>query len=120
MNIKTIMAFAVFAAVLMFSSAAFAEDAFFEVKMDKPSFMPSEITVKKGQKVTIKFTSLDVDHSVDLTEFGLKEILVPEKQSVTVEFTPAKTGVFPIPCKKYCGWRHLVGKRPHMEIKVVE
>ena len=98
---KKIMAFVVFAAALMISNAAFAEDAFFEVKMDRPSFMPSEITVKKGQKVTIKFISLDVDHAVDMIELGLKEIIVPEKQSVTVEFTPNKTGVFSLPCSKY-------------------
>lgn len=120
MKIKRIIAFAALAAVLMISSSVFAEDVFFEIKADRPSFSPSSITVKKGQKVTLKFTSLDVDHSVDLSEFGLKEILIPEKQSVTAEFTPAKTGTFSIPCKKYCGWRHLVGARPRLEIKVVE
>ncbi len=120
MKIKRIMVFAALAAVLMISNAALAEDAFFEVKMDRPSFSPSSITVKKGQKVTFKFTSLDVAHSVDLSEFGLKEVLVPEKESVTVEFTPVKTGVYSIPCKKYCGWRHLVGARPRLEIKVIE
>jgi len=139
MNIKRIMVFAVFAAALMTSSAAFAidevgtvgggivpagsaviEGAFFEIKADKPSFTPSSITVKKGQKVTLKFISLDVDHSVDMSVFGLKEILIPEKESVTFEFTPNKTGTFSIPCKKYCGWRHLVFSQPKLEIKVVE
>lgn len=141
MKMKRIMVFAALAAVLMISNVAFAADevgtgsgggtvpvvsavaegVFFEIKADKPSFTPSEITLKKGQKVTLKFTSLDVDHSVDLSEFGIKkEVLIPEKQSVTVEFTPDKTGAYSVPCKKFCGWRHLVGRRPRLEIKVVE
>lgn len=111
----------VFLAVsLLFSVAAFSEDVFFEVKADKPAFAPSSITVKKGHKVTIKFTSLDVDHGIHLETFGLKEVIIPEKDSITVEFTPEKTGVFDFPCTKYCGWRHLVGKRPRFEVKVVD
>lgn len=109
-----------FAASLFLPGKAVSQDVSFEVKAAKDSWEPSSITVKKGQRVSIKFTSVDVDHAIELDEFGLKKTLIPEKESVTLEFTADKVGTFSFPCTKYCGWRHLVGKRPRLEIKVVE
>lgn len=118
--ILSLVLFLVAAAMLLSSAPLMAEDAFFEIQADKPSFSPSSITVKKGQKVTLKFVSLDVDHGVHLKEFGLPDTKIPEKGAVTLEFTPDKTGTFSFPCTVYCSWRHLVGARPRIEIKVVE
>ncbi|MBI5875326.1 MAG: cupredoxin domain-containing protein [Deltaproteobacteria bacterium] len=115
-----ILCIMMFAASLLLPGIAVSQDVSFEVKAYKDRWEPSSITIKKGQKVSIKFTSLDVDHSVELDEFGLKEVKIPEKDSVTLEFTADKTGTFSFPCVKYCGWRHLVGMRPRLEIKVVE
>jgi len=113
------MFFLILSSILFFSGAAFS-DSSFEIKADEAGFEPASITVKKGEKVVIKFTSTDVNHGIHLDEFGLKNIIIPEKDSVTLEFTAGKTGTFSFPCTKYCSWKHLVGKRPRLEIKVIE
>ncbi|MDP2681795.1 MAG: cupredoxin domain-containing protein [Deltaproteobacteria bacterium] len=114
---KTI--FLILSLMLFFSGAAFS-DSSFEIKANKPGFEPTSITIKKGEKVVIKFTSTDVAHGINLDEFGLKNTIIPEKDSVTLEFTADKTGTFSFPCTKYCSWRHLIGARPRLEIKVIE
>ncbi|MBI5562104.1 MAG: cupredoxin domain-containing protein [Deltaproteobacteria bacterium] len=106
--------------MLALSTAVRAEDVFFEIKADKPSYTPSSITVKKGDHVKLKITSTDVEHGIHLEAFGLKDTIIPEKSSVVLEFTADKTGTFSFPCTKYCSWRHLVGARPRLEIKVIE
>lgn len=103
-----------------FSAAAIAADVFYEIKATKPAFTPSSITVKKGDHVTLKIISEDHAHGIELAEFGLKEIIIPEKESRTVDFTADKVGSFSFPCTKFCGYRHLIGQRPRLEIKVVE
>lgn len=115
-----ILCIMMFAASLLLSGMAVSQDVSFEIKAAKDSWEPASITVKKGQKVSIKFISVDVAHAIEIDKFGLKEVKIPEKESVVVEFTADKTGTFSFPCTKYCGWRHLVGMRPRLEIKVVE
>lgn len=115
-----ILCAAIFSMAVFLSNTAFAQDMGFEVKAYKDRFEPQSITVKKGEKVSIKFISTDVDHGIHLDEFGLKNTIIPEKDSITLEFTADKTGTFSFPCTKYCSWRHLVGMRPKFEIKVVE
>lgn len=117
---KKLAFLAVFSLMLAFSTSAIAADVFYEIKATKPAFTPSSITVQKGDHVTLKFTAEDHAHGIELDEFGLKEIIIPEKESRTVEFTADKAGVFSFPCTKYCGYRHLIGKRPRFEIKVAE
>ena len=113
------MFFLILSLILFFSGAAFA-DSSFEIKVDKVGFEPKLITVKKGEKVVIKFTSTDVAHGIDLDDFGLKNTIIPEKDSVTLEFTADKTGTFSFRCTKYCSWRHLIFVYPRLEIKVIE
>lgn len=111
------------AAVFAFSGAfspAGSEEAAYEIKAAKDGWTPNEITVKKGQHVKLKFVSVDVDHGINMKEFGLKNVIIPEKDSITQEFTPENAGTFTFPCTKYCSWRHLVGMRPYLTVKVVE
>jgi len=114
---KTI--FLILSLILFFSGAAFS-DSSFEIKADKLGFEPKSITVKKGEKVVIKFTSTDVAHGINLEEFGLKNTVIPEKDSVMLEFTPDKTGTFSFRCTKYCSWRHLIFAYPRLEVNVIE
>ena len=114
---KTI--FLILSLMLFFSGTAFS-DSSFEIKANKPGFEPTSITIKKGEKVVIKFTSTDVAHGINLDEFGLKNTIIPEKDSVTLEFTSHKTGTFSFRCTKYCSWRHLIFAYPRLEVNVIE
>ncbi|OGQ54728.1 MAG: hypothetical protein A3J24_10610 [Deltaproteobacteria bacterium RIFCSPLOWO2_02_FULL_53_8] len=103
-----------------FSTFAIAADVFFEIKATKPAFTPSSITVNKGDHVTLKIIAEDHAHGIHIDEFGLEDVIIPENESRTLEFTADKAGTFSFPCTKYCGYRHLIGRRPRLEIKVVE
>lgn len=109
-----------FLVLSVFPTFALSQNVTFEVKMSKTKFEPSSITIKKGQRVAIKFIATDVSHGITLKEFGLKKIIIKDKSEKTVEFTADKSGVFTFPCTKYCSWRHLVLKRPRLTIKVEE
>lgn len=68
-------------------------------------FIPSTITVKKEQKVTLNITSTDVDHGFGLSAFGITETLVAGL-TTSVVFTPDKTGTFSFFCSVFCGAGH--------------
>ena len=68
-------------------------------------FSPSTIEVKKGEKVRLLITSLDVPHGFSVPEYGINERLDPGKE-VTVEFTADKTGEFTAFCSVFCGAGH--------------
>ncbi|MBI3398659.1 MAG: cupredoxin domain-containing protein [Deltaproteobacteria bacterium] len=108
------------AMMFFFSHITLAQDVSFEIKAAKDGFTPSSITVPKGQKVSIKFISVDVEHGIHMDEFGLKNTIIPERDSVTLEFTADKAGAFSFPCTKFCSWRHLLGMRPRLEVKITE
>ena len=68
-------------------------------------FDPSVITVKQGDKVRIKITSLDVPHGFALPDFNINQNLEPKKE-VIVDFIADKKGEFPFHCSVICGQGH--------------
>jgi cytochrome c oxidase subunit II len=68
-------------------------------------FDPSVITVKQGDRVRIKITSLDVKHGFALPDFNVDQNLEPGKV-VTVDFIADKKGEFPFHCSVICGQGH--------------
>lgn len=60
-------------------------------------FKPNQITVKKGQKVKVTFTSAGGMHDFVVDEFNVKTDVI-SSGSTTVEFTPDKTGTFEFYC----------------------
>ncbi len=68
-------------------------------------FQPSEITVKKGDTVRLKITSIDVNHGFALPDFNVNARLEPNKE-VVVEFTADKAGTFSFFCSVVCGSGH--------------
>ena len=68
-------------------------------------FVPSVITVNKGDKVKLIIKSIDVTHGFALPDFGVSKNLEPGKE-VTVEFTADKTGEFTFFCNVICGAGH--------------
>lgn len=77
----------------------------FNITARQWSFEPSTIRVKKGDKVILHITSVDVAHGFALPAFGIDEYLEPGK-TVRVEFIADKTGTFSFACSVYCGAGH--------------
>src|SRR3989338_4384005 len=68
-------------------------------------FVPSSITVKKGDRVKLSIKSTDVAHGFTLTAFGISERLEPNK-TVVVEFVADKVGTHSFFCSVSCGSGH--------------
>lgn len=77
----------------------------FEITAKRFSFTPNEITVKKGQPVTIVLKSMDVDHGLRIRDLGVN-VKVKGGQSSEVTFTPDKVGDFVGHCSVFCGSGH--------------
>lgn len=77
------------------------------------TFNPSTITVKIGSKVTLKITSLDVEHGFAIEGLGVY-ILVKPGAYVYVTLTPDRVGVFRLECYVICGTGHW-----HMEGAII-
>lgn len=60
-------------------------------------FKPNVITVKKGEKVKLTFTSAGGMHDFSLDEFNVHTAMI-SSGSTTVAFTPDKTGTFEFYC----------------------
>lgn len=76
-----------------------------EIHARRFSFQPAEITLKKGETVTLALTSDDVAHSL-LIE-GLHVNGAMTKGHVTeVTITPAAVGDFRGRCGRFCGSGH--------------
>ena len=76
-----------------------------EITAKKWAFVPNEITVKKGDHVKLRITSIDVTHGFMLPEYGINERIEPGKVT-TVEFTADKAGEFSFRCSVMCGEGH--------------
>jgi cytochrome c oxidase subunit 2 len=69
------------------------------------SFQPSEITVKRGEPVTITFRSVDVTHGLVIEDLGiLREIKKGQPEDLTL--LPEATGTFEGRCAHFCGRGH--------------
>lgn len=63
-------------------------------------YEPSQITVKKGEKVRLVVNNVDTPHGIRIPEFDAKGENI-------VEFTPDKTGEFEWYCSIPCGSGHM-------------
>ena len=61
-------------------------------------FLPSEIKVKKGDKVKLIITSVDVPHTFTLVAYNIDEELKVGEDKV-IEFTADKEGTFTFTCE---------------------
>ncbi len=69
------------------------------------SFSPDEITVKKGEEVTLVIQSKDVSHGLVIEDLGVRTD-VKKGQSTEVKFTPEAAGTFEGKCAHFCGVGH--------------
>lgn len=80
------------------------------------SFEPAEITVHRGQPVTLELTSADVTHGLAVKELDIKTEIKKGKTS-EVTFTPETVGTFRGKCSHFCGMGHGSMK---LQIHVIE
>ena len=68
-------------------------------------FVPSTLTLRKGETVRLRVTSEDVIHGFFLRDLKLDADLEPgQTQEFTV--TPQKAGKFTLICHHFCGAQH--------------
>jgi cytochrome c oxidase subunit 2 len=68
-------------------------------------FTPSQITVKRGEPVTLRVSAEDRDHGFYQKDMGIDLDLSPEHAS-DVTITPEKAGRFVVICDHFCGSGH--------------
>lgn len=76
-----------------------------EVVAKRFAFEPAEITVHKGQPVTLEISTEDVAHGIVINELGIRTEVAKGKTS-EVSFTPEQTGTFVGKCAHFCGAGH--------------
>jgi cytochrome c oxidase subunit 2 len=76
-----------------------------EVAARKFEFGPKEISVKKGQRVTIVLTSSDFVHGFSIPDFNVRADAIPGK-TVEISFVANKVGKFIYLCDNFCGEGH--------------
>jgi len=87
------------------SSPAQAPTHRIEIHAKRFSFMPAEITLKKGETVTLALTSDDVPHSLLVEGLHINGAIT--KGHVTeVTVTPEAVGDFKGRCGRFCGSGH--------------
>ena len=67
------------------------------------SFHPKDITIRKGEEITIIFKNVGrIAHNLGIGEFGVRtHTILPFRQfgkTDGITFTPTKTGTFPFWC----------------------
>jgi cytochrome c oxidase subunit II len=77
-----------------------------EIVASRFSFAPNEITVKKGEQVTITVQSADVTHGLVIEELGLRTNQIKKGQPENLTLTPTTSGTFQGKCAHFCGKGH--------------
>jgi cytochrome c oxidase subunit 2 len=76
-------------------------------------FSPNQVTLKRGEPVTLHLTSDDVTHGFFMRALKIDEIIEPGKPT-DVTITPQTAGTFTTICDHFCGANH-----GNMNMKIV-
>ncbi|MBI4399544.1 cupredoxin domain-containing protein [Candidatus Micrarchaeota archaeon] len=77
----------------------------FNITAKQFEFIPSTITVNKGDKVRIRVKSIDVTHGFSIPGLNVNEQLGPNT-TVIVEFTAFEVATYDFMCNVFCGSGH--------------
>jgi cytochrome c oxidase subunit 2 len=77
-----------------------------EIVASKFSFAPNEITVKKGEPVTLTLHSTDVTHGLVIEPLHVRVEEIHKGQSTDVVLSPGTAGTFEGKCGHFCGKGH--------------
>jgi cytochrome c oxidase subunit 2 len=90
---------------LNLSSASGQSVPVMEVHARRYTFVPSEVTIRKGQTVKLELVSDDVIHSLVIDGLHL-QARMPARKKVEVVITPNQVGDFKGKCGVFCGSGH--------------
>lgn len=76
-----------------------------EIVASRFSFVPDEITLKKGEPVTLVLRSTDVVHGIKIGEFNVRSD-IKKGAGTEITFTPTQAGQFEGRCAHFCGRGH--------------
>jgi cytochrome c oxidase subunit 2 len=76
-----------------------------EIKAKKFEFSPSQLTLRKGETVTLRLVSEDRVHGFFQRALGVDADIDPAKAS-DVTLTPMQPGTYQVICDHYCGYGH--------------
>lgn len=105
---KSMKSLALAAAILVVSAASVGADEAprtITVSAKRFEFAPNQITLKKGEPVTLRVTSEDVTHGFFSRPLKIDADLAPG-QVVDVPVTPSAAGTYTIICDHFCGAQH--------------
>ena len=104
---SALLAFALVTALFIVPQAASAQSAprRIEIHAKRFVFQPAEITVKKGETVTLALTSDDVAHSLVIEDLHVNAAIT-KGHTKEVTITPDKAGDFEGRCGRFCGSGH--------------
>jgi heme/copper-type cytochrome/quinol oxidase subunit 2 len=68
-----------------------------EIRVSKRGFVPSRVTVRKGETSRIVLSSSDVEHCFAIDALRVEKRVVPGR-STRLEITPGQAGSFPFYC----------------------
>jgi cytochrome c oxidase subunit 2 len=98
-------ALAVLGAALAARALAAAPARRIELTARRFEFVPAEITVPRGTRLTLAISATDFVHGFAMPDFGIRQDVVPGRV-VEVTLTPGKPGRFHYLCDNFCGDGH--------------
>ncbi len=107
MKLKTFIAACVCFVALMVCATVSSSQApkTINIAASRFAFEPNEITVNKGEAVTLIIQSKDVAHGLVIEDLGVRTE-VKKGGSASVTFTPDTVGTFEGKCAHFCGSGH--------------
>ncbi len=102
---KLIIAITILISAGLALRAEMAPPSVVEISAKRFAFTPSEITLKKGEPVTIRMTASDHSHGLFIKALGL-DLDASPGQPDQATITPKETGRFLAICDDYCGSGH--------------
>jgi cytochrome c oxidase subunit 2 len=76
-----------------------------EITAKRFEFNPKQITLKRGEPVTIRLVSSDRAHGLLVKPLGL-DLDADDGKPAQITITPTAAGTFPAICDHYCGSGH--------------
>ncbi len=106
-SMKTLQIIALILPALLLGAASttHVNEQDIRVVAKKYRFEPSEITLHKGEPVTLELDTSDVPHGILIKELGVKAEARKDHPAV-VKFVPQTVGTFKGKCARFCGVGH--------------